>query len=101
MRRTTAPVDAAGAAIVACGGAMGGLLGPGDALYQRLGDAWAGVGVTTLRVSYRRPNDLDACTVGHLLARSDAVIHERLGTWLPTVLGVASPAAVAPAPSDA
>jgi hypothetical protein len=52
-------------------------------------------------VSYRRPNDLDACTVGHLLARSDAVIHERLGTWLPTVLGVASPAAVAPAPSDA
>src|SRR5918994_4890494 len=39
------PVDAAGAALVACGGAMGGLLGPGDALYQRLGDAWVGVGV--------------------------------------------------------
>jgi fermentation-respiration switch protein FrsA (DUF1100 family) len=188
------PAEPAGAAIVACGGAMGGLLGPGDALYQRLGDAWAAVGVTTLRVSYRRPNDLDACTVdvaaavemavvagasrvvvmghsfggafairvatalpelvagivtfatqsagcevagalggrplllfhgerdeilplqasevvraiagsgelvvlpgdGHLLTRSDAVIHERLGSWLPAVLGVEAPDVVAP-----
>jgi len=48
-------------AIVACGGAMGGLLGPANGLYQELGDAWSSVGVPVLRVSYRRPNDLDAC----------------------------------------
>jgi len=52
-----------GAAIVACGGAMGGLLGPAGGLYQQLGDAWSGRGVPVLRVSYRRPNDLDLCCV--------------------------------------
>jgi predicted alpha/beta hydrolase family esterase len=51
------------AALVLCGGAMGGLLGPADGFYQRLGDAWAARGVPVLRVSYRRPNDLDACCV--------------------------------------
>jgi predicted alpha/beta hydrolase family esterase len=50
-----------GAAIVACGGAMGGLLGPGEAAYQSLGERWSARGVPVLRVSYRRPNDLDAC----------------------------------------
>ena len=49
------------AAIVACGGAMGGFLGPADGLYQRLGDAWSERGVPMLRVDYRKPNDLDAC----------------------------------------
>ncbi|MCU1358770.1 MAG: hypothetical protein JWN99_59 [Ilumatobacteraceae bacterium] len=49
------------AAIVLCGGAMGGLLGPADCMYQRLGVEWAQRGVAVLRVSYRRPNDLDAC----------------------------------------
>lgn len=48
-------------AIVACGGAMGGLLGPADGLYQRLGDTWSARGVPVLRVDYRKPNDLDAC----------------------------------------
>jgi dienelactone hydrolase len=56
-------VPARPAALVLCGGAMGGLLGPADGLYQRLGDTWAGRGVPVLRVSYRRPNDLDACCV--------------------------------------
>ncbi|MEN9505962.1 MAG: hypothetical protein RI958_1888 [Actinomycetota bacterium] len=51
------------AALVLCGGAMGGLLGPADGLYQRLGDTWSSRGVPVLRVSYRRPNDLDACCV--------------------------------------
>ena len=51
------------AAIVACGGAMGGLLGPADGLYQELGDSWATRGVPVLRVSYRRPNDLDMCSL--------------------------------------
>jgi fermentation-respiration switch protein FrsA (DUF1100 family) len=50
-------------ALVLCGGAMGGLLGPGDALFHRLGVAWAERGVPVLRVSYRRPNDLDLCCV--------------------------------------
>lgn len=51
------------AAIVACGGAMGGLLGPAEGLYHQLGVTWAARGVPVLRVSYRRPNDLDACCV--------------------------------------
>ena len=49
------------AAIVACGGAMGGLLGPGHGLYQRLGDSWSRRGVRVLRVSYREPDNLDLC----------------------------------------
>ena len=40
---------------------MGGLLGPGNGLYHELGESWAAKGVPVLRVSYRRPNDLDAC----------------------------------------
>lgn len=67
------PVDAKPAAIVACGGAMGGLLGPGHGLYQRLGDTWAERGVRCLRVGYREPNNLDLCAhdlaVGVELAR--------------------------------
>jgi pimeloyl-ACP methyl ester carboxylesterase len=51
------------AALVLCGGAMGGLLGPADGLYHRLGVEWSGRGVPVLRVSYRRPNDLDACCI--------------------------------------
>jgi pimeloyl-ACP methyl ester carboxylesterase len=50
-------------AVVACGGAMGGLLGPAHGLYQRMGVEWAAQGISTLRVSYRRPNDLDACCI--------------------------------------
>lgn len=50
-------------ALVLCGGAMGGLLGPGDALYHRLGEQWSRRGVPVLRVSYRKPNDLDLCCV--------------------------------------
>ena len=51
------------AALVLGGGAMGGLLGPAEGLYHRLGVEWAARGVAVLRVSYRRPNDLDACCV--------------------------------------
>ena len=49
------------AAMVLCGGAMGGLLGPADGVYHRLGAEWAARGVPVLRVSYRRPGDLEAC----------------------------------------
>jgi predicted alpha/beta hydrolase family esterase len=51
------------AAMVLCGGAMGGLLGPAEGLYHRLGVEWSRRGIAVVRVSYRRPNDLDACTV--------------------------------------
>ncbi len=54
-------VAATGAAIVACGGAMGGVLGPGHGLYQRLGERWAERGVEFVRVGYREPNNLDLC----------------------------------------
>jgi len=50
-------------AVVAFGGAMGGLLGPGRGLYAELGRRLAEQRVQLLRVSYRRPNDLDACTL--------------------------------------
>jgi alpha-beta hydrolase superfamily lysophospholipase len=52
---------AAEAVVVTCGGAMGGLLGPADAIYHALGRELAAEGVGVLRVGYRRPNDLDAC----------------------------------------
>ncbi len=54
-------VTAHAAAIVAGGGAMGGMLGPGHALYHRLGEAWAARGVRFVRVGYREPNNLDLC----------------------------------------
>jgi hypothetical protein len=50
-----------GAAVVACGGAIGGLLGPAHGLYQRLGTELASTGVAMLRLGYRRPGQLDAC----------------------------------------
>lgn len=49
--------------VIACGGAMGGLLGPADGLYQDLGVSLAGEGIGTMRVGYRRPNDLDDCVL--------------------------------------
>ena len=49
--------------VAACGGAMGGLLGPADGLYHRLGSALSERGIGLLRVGYRRPNDLDLCTL--------------------------------------
>jgi predicted alpha/beta hydrolase family esterase len=54
-------VATARTAIVACGGAMGGVLGPGHGLYQRLGERWAERGVEFVRVGYREPNNLDLC----------------------------------------
>jgi pimeloyl-ACP methyl ester carboxylesterase len=51
-------------AVIAGGGAMGGLLGPADGLYHHLGTVLArDHGIATLRISYRRPNDLDACVL--------------------------------------
>jgi dienelactone hydrolase len=63
--------------VVACGGAMGGLLGPAGSLYQHLGETLGDAGIGTLRVGYRKPNDLDRCTIDlcaavDLAARSGA-----------------------------
>lgn len=44
------------------GGAMGGLLGPAEGLYHDLGETLAEQGIGTIRIGYRRPNDLAACT---------------------------------------
>lgn len=49
--------------VVAGGGAMGGLLGPADGLYQDLGVALADQGIGFLRVGYRRPNALRECVL--------------------------------------
>lgn len=62
------------AVVLLGGGAMGGLLGPADGFYQWLGEELAGpdaggeIGV--LRIGWRRPNDLDLCTLD-LLAVAD------------------------------
>jgi len=50
-------------AVVMLGGAMGGLMGPGDSLYHALGVTLADRGIPSMRVSYRKPNDMDSCCV--------------------------------------
>ena len=60
------------AAVILGGGAMGGLLGPADGLYHWLGEelASAGRGIGVVCVGWRRPNDMDLCTLD-LLAVAD------------------------------
>jgi hypothetical protein len=53
--------------VICCGGALGGLLGPAG-LYHELGEQFAELGIATMRVGYRRPNDLDACVLDLLVA---------------------------------
>jgi len=48
--------------VLMVGGAMGGLLGPADGLFHDLGTAFVADGISTMRISYRQPNDLAACT---------------------------------------
>jgi len=54
------PIDAP-AVLVTCGGGMGSLLGPADGLYHDLGVRLAGDSIGTVRVGYRKPNDLQRC----------------------------------------
>ena len=70
------PEDAP-SAVVLLGGANGGFLGPGHALYQRLADQFAELGIATLRVDYRRAGRLessllDVAAVVDLAARAGA-----------------------------
>jgi pimeloyl-ACP methyl ester carboxylesterase len=48
-------------AVLMMGGAMGGLLGPANGLYHELGEQFAAEGIATIRIGYRKPNDLDRC----------------------------------------
>jgi pimeloyl-ACP methyl ester carboxylesterase len=56
--------------VVTCGGGMGSLLGPADGLYHALGQQLAERGIGTVRVGYRKPNDLTRC-VHDLAAAAD------------------------------
>lgn len=47
--------------VACCGGAFGGLLGPGDSLWHSLGVALAEQGIGTMRISYRQPNNPAPC----------------------------------------
>ena len=54
------PVDAERVVLMS-GGGMGGLLGPAGGLYHDLGVSFAEQGIGTLRVGYRKANDLVRC----------------------------------------
>ncbi len=55
------PRDAS-SVVITCGGGMGGLLGPADGVYHALGSELAAShGIATMRVGYRKPNDLSRC----------------------------------------
>lgn len=65
------------AAVILCGGGMGGFLGPGEAAYPWLGERLAAEGVATLRVDYRRPSHLepsvlDTCVAADLASQRGA-----------------------------
>lgn len=49
--------------VVMGGGGMGGLLGPAGGLYHDLGQRLAAQGIGTIRVGYRKPNDLTSCVL--------------------------------------
>jgi predicted alpha/beta-hydrolase family hydrolase len=49
--------------VVMVGGAMGGMLGPGDSLFHVLGEQLVAQGIPSIRLSYRKPNDMDSCCV--------------------------------------
>jgi hypothetical protein len=71
------------AAVVLGGGAMGGLLGPADGFYHWLGEELGapGTGIGVLRVGWRRPNDLDLCTLD-LLAAADLAARAGAGRFV-------------------
>jgi alpha/beta superfamily hydrolase len=78
--------------VLMCGGAMGGLLGPADGLYQDLGTEFAAAGIGSIRVGYRAPNNLDRC-VGDVAAAAD--IAGRVGARRFVVVGHSFGGAVA------
>ena len=84
--------------VLMCGGAMGGLLGPADGLYHDLGTRFSPLDVGTIRVGYRRPNDLEACVIdvaaaaelaGRVGARRFVVVGHSFGGAVALNAGVA------------
>ncbi len=71
------PSTAPRGAVLFCGGAMGGLLGPAQGLFHDVGVALATMGFGAIRVGYRRPNDLRNCVLDVLAA---ADLANRTGT---------------------
>lgn len=55
-------------AVVWVGGASGGLDGPAQGLYPAAAARLQAQGIASLRIHYRRPNDLSACVLDTLLA---------------------------------
>ncbi len=53
--------DDATSVVLMSGGAMGGLLGPADGLYHDLGVQFGAQGIATMRIGYRKPNDIGRC----------------------------------------
>jgi alpha/beta superfamily hydrolase len=78
--------------VLMCGGAMGGLLGPADGLFHDLGVAFSERGIGSIRIGYRRPNDLEACVVDVVAA---AEVAGRLGARRFVVVGHSFGGAVA------
>ena len=75
------------AVLVTCGGGMGSLLGPADSLYHALGTSLAARGIGTVRVGYRKPNDLSRCVhdvaaAADLAGRRGAAALRRDGTFV-------------------
>jgi pimeloyl-ACP methyl ester carboxylesterase len=50
------------------GGAMGGMLGPADGLFHDLGTHFSELGIGSVRIGYRRPNDLERCVIDMVAA---------------------------------
>jgi len=78
--------------VLMCGGAMGGLLGPADGLFQDLGERFSEHGIGTVRVGYRRPNDLERCVIDVVAA---AELAGRVGARRFVVVGHSFGGAVA------
>jgi len=55
--------EARNVGVVMMGGAMGGVMGPGEALYHVLGEDFSARGIPAMRISYRKPNDMDSCCI--------------------------------------
>jgi pimeloyl-ACP methyl ester carboxylesterase len=88
--------------VLCAGGAMGGLLGPGDSFFHELGIILSSEhNIATIRVGWKRPNDLQSC-VDDLVAA--ALFAEQNGTEKIVTVGhsfggaVAIGAAIEPSP---
>lgn len=99
------PAPPGEAAVVWVGGAGGGLYGPAGGMYPRLASALAAEGIASLRLDYRRPNDLVPCVLDTLLGvtylaethrrRRVALVGHSFGGAVVITAGAESPEVVA------